>query len=156
MFLRSCAASLHGFTDSGSKRTHLSTSAVFQSPYANPILLVDPDVELGRGLLHQLARHGFCADLAITVDTARTCLWHRDYHAMVVIADPSDSRVLFGLRQLREAAPRTWMVVLTNKTAEPASQVAPDLGCDAYLLQPFRFSDLLFRLESLAHQVRTA
>jgi len=44
----------------------LSASAALQTPFANPILLVDPDLDLGRGLLHQLTRHGFCADLAIT------------------------------------------------------------------------------------------
>jgi hypothetical protein len=64
----------HDFTDSERIRTALSTSAAFQSPFANPILLVDPDADLGRGLLHQLTRHGFCADLAITVEAARACV----------------------------------------------------------------------------------
>jgi hypothetical protein len=121
------------FTDAGPKRTHLSTSAVFRSPYTNPILLVDPDVELGRGLRHQLTRHGFCADLAITADAARACVGHKYYHATVVIADPSDSQALFGLRQLREAAPQTWMVVLASKTAatepRPCSLSAPMRAC---------------------------
>jgi DNA-binding response OmpR family regulator len=146
----------HDFTDLGPKRTPLSTSALFQSPYTNPILLVDPDVDLGRGLRHQLTRHRFCADLAITADAARACVGHKYYHAMVVIADPSNSQALFGLRQLREAAPQTWMVVLASKAADTASEAVLAFGADACLLKPFRFSDLLFRLASLAHHERTA
>jgi hypothetical protein len=74
----------------------LSASAALQSPFANPILLVDPDADLGRGLLHQLTRHGFCADLAITVEAARACVGVRYYRAMVVVADLSDCQHLFG------------------------------------------------------------
>jgi DNA-binding NtrC family response regulator len=87
---------------------------VTQSPFTNPILLVDPDVDLGRGLLQQLTRHGFCADLAITVETARACVGVRYYRAMVVVADLSDCQHLFGLRQLREVSPQTWIIVATG------------------------------------------
>jgi DNA-binding response OmpR family regulator len=142
----------HDFTDVGTKRAHLNTSTV----YVNPILLVDPGVELGSGLQRQLTRHGFCADLAITGDSARACVGHRYYHAIVVVADPSNSQALFGLRQLRELAPQTWMVIIASKFAETASRTVLELGADACLLKPFRFSDLLFRLESFAHQQRAA
>jgi DNA-binding response OmpR family regulator len=142
----------HDFTDVAAKRAHLSTSAV----YASPILLVDPDVQLGSGLQHQLMRHGFCADLAITGDAARVCVGYKHYHAVVVIADPSNSQALFGLRQLREAAPQTWMVVLASKATDTATQTVLALGADACLPKPFRFSELLLRLESLAHQQRAA
>jgi hypothetical protein len=101
----------------------LSTSAAFQSPFTSPILLVDPDVDLGRGLLHQLTRHGFCADLAITVHAARACVGVRYYRATVVVADLSDCQHLFGLRQLRKAAPQTWIIVVATKTEFEACQV---------------------------------
>jgi two-component system, OmpR family, copper resistance phosphate regulon response regulator CusR len=140
------------FTDVGPKRSHSSASTV----YANPILLVDPDVELGSGLRRQLTRHGFCADLAITGGAARACVGHKCYHAIVVVADPSNSQVLFGLRQLREAAPQTWMVVVASKFAATASRTVLELGADSCLVKPFRFSDLLFRLESFAHHKRAA
>jgi len=133
----------------------LSASAALQSPFANPILLVDPDFELGRGLLHQLMRHGFCADLAITVEAARACVGVRYYRAMVVVADLSDCQHLFGLRQLREAAPQTWIIVVVTNTEFEACQVVFSHGGDACLPKPFQFSDLLFRLESLSHLERT-
>jgi DNA-binding response OmpR family regulator len=142
----------HDFNDVRPRRAHANTATV----YVNPILLVDPDVELGSGLRRQLTRHGFCADLAITGDTARACVGHKYYHAIVAIADPSNSQALFGLRQLRESAPRTWMVVIASKFADTASETVLELGADACLLKPFRFSDLLFRLESFAHQQRAA
>ncbi len=142
----------HDFTNVGARRAHLNTSAA----YTNSILLVDPDIELGSGLQRLLTRHGFCADLAITGDAARTCVGHKYYHAIVVIADPSNSQALFGMRQLREAARQTWMVVLASKFADKASRTVLELGADACLVKPFRFSDLLFHLESFAHHQRAA
>jgi len=125
-----------------------------QSPFANPILLVDPDVDLGRGLLHQLTRHSFCADLAITVEAARACVGVRYYRAMVIVADLSDCQHLLGLRQLREVAPQTWIIVVATNTDCEACQVVFSHGADACLPKPFQFSDLLFRLESLSHHGR--
>ena len=145
----------HDFTDAERPRTPLSTSAAFLSPFTNPILVVDPDVDLGRGLLHQLMRHGFCADLAITVDAARACVCVRYYRAMVVVADLSDCQHLFGLRHLRDAALQTWIIVIATNTEFEACQVAFSQGGDACLPKPFQFSDLLFRLESLLHLERT-
>jgi DNA-binding response OmpR family regulator len=154
MSFRYCAVNHPDFSDVGPKRTHLDTSRVFGSSYADPILLVDPNVALGRGLRHQLTRYGFCADLAITLEAARACAEHKYYHAMVVITDPSTSQALIELRQLRAGAPQTWIIVLAIKTADPASEPMLDFGADACLLLPFRFSDLLFRLESFAHRER--
>ncbi len=142
------------FTDTERTRTSLSASAALQSPFANPILLVDPDVDLGRGLLQQLTRHGFCADLAITVEAARACVGVRYYRVMVIVADLSDCQHLFGLRQLREVAPQTWIIVVATNTDFEACQVVFSHGADACLPKPFQFSDLLFRLESLSHDGR--
>jgi hypothetical protein len=44
------------FTDTERTRSSSSTSVVLQSPFANPILLVDPQVDLFRGLQRQLTR----------------------------------------------------------------------------------------------------
>lgn len=145
----------HDFTDTERMRSPLRTSAAFQSLFTNPILVVDPDVDLGRGLLQQLMRHGFRADLAITVDAARACVYVRYYRAMVVVADLSDCQHLFGLRHLRDAAPRTWIIIIATNTGFEACQVAFSHGGDACLAKPFQFSDLLFRLESLLHLERT-
>jgi malate dehydrogenase (oxaloacetate-decarboxylating) len=72
------------------------------------------------------------------------------------VAIVTDGSAILGLRQLREAARQTWMVVLASKFADTASRTVLELGADACLLKPFRFSDLLFRLESLAHHQRAA
>jgi len=143
----------HPFTEH--TRAQLRASAAYQSPFPNPILLVDPDVDLGRGLLHQLTRHGFCADLAITVEAARACVGVRYYRAMVVVADLADGRHRSGLRQLREAAPQTWIIVIATNTEIDACQLIHSHGGDACLAKPFQFSDLLLRLELLAHLDRT-
>jgi DNA-binding response OmpR family regulator len=145
----------HDFTDTERTRAHLNASAAFRSPFTNPILLVDPDVDLGRGLLHQLTRHGFCADLAITVAAAQACVGVRYYRAMVVVADLSDGQHLLGLPQLREAAPQTWIIVVATNTDLEVSQAVLSHGGDACLAKPFQFSDLLLRLESLSHLERT-
>jgi len=144
----------HDFTDTERTRAHLNASAAFRSPFTNPILLVDPDVDLGRGLLHQLTRHGFCADLAITVEAARVCAGVRYYRAMVVVADLLDQQHLVGLRQLREAAPQTWIIAVATNTEFETCQVVFRHGGDACLPKPFQFSDLLLRLESWSHLER--
>jgi DNA-binding response OmpR family regulator len=143
----------HPFTEH--TRAHMRSSAAFQSPFTNPILLVDADVDLGRGLLHQLTRHGFRADLAITVEAAKACVGARYYRAMAVVADLSDCQHLLGLRQLREAAPQTWIIVVATNTELEAREVVFTHGGDACLAKPFQFSDLLLRLESLSHLERT-
>ena len=153
---RNCAVNHPDFSYAGPQRTHLETARVFGSPYADPILLVDPNVALGRGLRHQLTRYGFCADVAITLEAARACIEHKYYHAMVVISDPSHSESLSELRQLRDSAPRTWIIVLAIKTTDPTNDPMLDFGADAWLLIPFKFSDLLFNLESFAHRERAA
>ena len=118
--------------------------------------MVDPHIELGSGLRRQLARHGYRADLAITVDAARACIGHKHYQAMVVVADLSKAPARLGLQQLRDGTPQTWMVVLASTAASTVSQTAVEIGADAYLLRPFRFSDLLLRLASFAHYARGA
>jgi DNA-binding response OmpR family regulator len=143
------------FTDSELARAPSRTAAAFRSTFTNPILLVDPYIDLGRGLLHQLTRHGFRTDLAITVCAARACAGVRYYRAMVVVADLSDSQHLFGLLHLRGAAPQTWIIVVATNTEFDAYQVALSHGGDACLPKPFQFSDLLLRLESLSHLERT-
>ncbi len=142
------------FTDTVRTHTPSSASAALQSPFANPILLVDPHVDLGRGLLQQLTRHGFCADLAITVEAARACVGVRYYRAMVVVADLSDCQHLIGLEQLREAATQTWIIVVATNTDVETCQVVFSNGADGCLPKPFQFSDLLFRLKSLSHDRR--
>jgi DNA-binding response OmpR family regulator len=117
-------------------------------------LLVDPNVALGRGLRHQLIRFGFCADLAITLEAARACTDHEYYHAMVVITDPSISQAVFELRQLRESAPQTRIIVLAMETADPARESMLDAGAAACLQLPLRLPDLLFHLGSFARRER--
>ena len=143
------------FTDSELTRAPLRTSAAFQSPFTNPILVVDPQIDLGRGLLNQLTRHGFRADLAITADAGRACAGVRYYRVMVLVADLSDCQHLFGLRNLRDSAPHTWIIVIATNIEHGACQVAFSHGVDACLPKPFQFSDLLLRLESLLHIERT-
>lgn len=120
---------------------------VFHSARTQPILVVDPQVDLGRGLWHQLTRHGVRADLAITIAAAQNCVGCKDYYSMIAIADLSHLDSLADWRQLREAAPRTWMIVVASKTG----RVESDLGGDVCLPVPFRFSDLLRELASRAY-----
>ena len=143
------------FTEGELTRPSLRASVAFDSPFTNPILLVDPYIDLGRGLLKQLTRHGFRADLAITVCAARVCAGVRYYRAMVVVADLSDSHHLFGLWHLREAAPQTWIIVVATNSELGGSQVALSHGGDACLVKPFQFSALLLHLKSLSHLERT-
>jgi hypothetical protein len=57
----------HDFTDAERARTPLSTSAACRSPFTNPILLVDPDVNLGRHERRVGALRGF--------SSARFAVW---------------------------------------------------------------------------------
>jgi DNA-binding response OmpR family regulator len=121
-----------------------------------PVLMLDPEIELGRGLTQQLARYGFRVDLALTENAARVCLWHRSYRAMIIVADLSRAEGLLQLKRLREAAFQTWMIVLTTQREDEAFEIVRRHGGDACLHRPFRIATLLSCLESIAHQTRAA
>ena len=88
-----------------------------------PVLVLDPEIELGRGLTQQLARYGFRVDLALTENAARVCLWHKSYRAMIIVADLSRPEGLLQLQRMREAALQTWMIVLTTPRENEASEI---------------------------------
>jgi DNA-binding response OmpR family regulator len=120
------------------------------------VLVLDPDIELGRGLTQQLERYGFRADLALTASAARVCLQYKPYRAMLIVADLSRPEGLLELQRLREAACQTWMIVITTQKEDEASEIVLRHGGDACLHRPFQFATLLSRLKSLAHQTRAA
>lgn len=121
-----------------------------------PVLILDPEIGLGRGLAQQLAHYGFRADLALTETASRVCLWYKPYRAMIIVADLSRPEGLLELQRLREAALQTWMIVLTTQGDEKASEIVRRHGGDACLQRPFRIATLLSCLESITHQTRAA
>jgi len=130
-------------------------SAATSSPGATtPVLVLDPEIELGRGLTQQLARYGFRADLAITENAAQVCLRHKLYRAMIVVAELSRPEELLESQRLREAALKTWMIVITTQSEDDATESVLRHGGDTCLHRPFRFATLLSRLESLSHETR--
>jgi len=130
-------------------------SAALGSPGATtPVLVLDPEIELGRGLAQQLARYGFRVDLAITENAARVCLWHKSYWGMIIAADLSRPEGFLQSQRLRDAALQTWMIVITPQRENEASEPVSRHGGDSCLHRPFRFATLLSRLESLSHRTR--
>jgi len=151
---RNCGVRLRHYTDAGPKRNRLRNSP------SVPLISGTADFA-GRSedrpqsrLWHQPTRHGLRADLAITVDAARSFVGYKDYHVVIAIVDLSTLQTLPSWRQLREAAPRTWMIDVARTASDPTGRLEPDFGVDVCLPTPFRFSDLLARLALFSHQRR--
>jgi DNA-binding response OmpR family regulator len=117
-------------------------------------LLVDPNVEHDRQLVEQLNRAGFRTDLALSWSAARVALSANYYHSCVVVANLNESATLEQLDQVRRAALRVWIIVLSDLQPAIAMPPAHRQGIDAVLAAPFSMEDLTSRLAAFSVRAR--
>lgn len=115
-------------------------------------LLIDLNVEHGRGLVDALNRTGFRTDLAMSWGAARAILAVNYYHSCVVVADLDRLTDLEHLKEIRGAAPRVWTLVLSEH--QQAEDLALPAGVDALLSAPFSVRELASRLAQFALHAR--
>jgi DNA-binding response OmpR family regulator len=114
-------------------------------------LLLDPNTGQGGQLIEQLNRAGFRTDFAVSWSAARAALCANYYHSCIVRADVD--RDLERLEELRRAAPRVWIIVLSHVPSDKAPTLAQQ-HIDAALSAPFSMQDLTSRLAAFSLRAR--
>ncbi len=117
-------------------------------------LLVDSNPEHDGQLLEQLNRAGFRTDFAMSWSAARAALGANYFHSCIVVADLDRSGELGQLDELRRAAPRVWIIVLSDLTSENALALAHRHGVDAVLSASCSVQGLTSRLAGFSLRAR--
>src|SRR5882762_1389420 len=104
-------------------------------------LLLDANNQHGGQLVEQLNHAGFKTDFAVSWIAAHAALGANYYHSCIVVADLDQSVDLRELDELRRAAPRVSIIVLSNLPLENALARAHRQGVDALLSAPFSMQD---------------
>ena len=117
-------------------------------------LLIDANNELGGQLVEQLNHAGFKTDFAVSWSAAHAALGANYYHSCIVVADLDQSADLNELDELRRAALRVWIIVLSDLQPEKALLLAHRQGVDAVLSAPFAMEDLTSRLAAFSLRAR--
>ncbi|WP_407493022.1 response regulator transcription factor [Pseudooceanicola sp. MF1-13] len=116
------------------------------------ILMVEDAKDLAEGVITHLARSGIVCDLATTIDEARDFRAVQRYDAMLLDINLPDGSGLGLLRELRAAADRTPVLMLTALSDIDDRVTALDQGADDYLSKPFDQRELEARLRALVRR----
>jgi len=117
-------------------------------------LLLDANLERGGQLVEQLNRAGFRTDFAVSWSAARAALVANYYHSCIVVANLDQSADLEQLDELRRAALRVWIIVLSDLPPDSTLALAHRHDVDGVLLAPFSMQDLTSRLAAFSLRAR--
>ena len=121
----------------------------------SPILLFDPDPAAAAILATQLRHAGFPTHVAPDGDAAILSAGGKQFAAIVVIADLADSQMRHCLRQIRDADPEAWLIIISDPTVDRTREVVRQLGGNAAMDVPFTVSDLARRLSAVPARMPT-
>ncbi len=119
-------------------------------------LLVDAHNEHGGQLVEQLNHAGFKTDFAVSWVAAHAALGANSYQSCVVVADLDRAADFEQLGELRRAALRVWIIILSDLQPEKALVLAHRQWVDAVLSAPFSVQDLTSRLAGFSLRARPA
>ena len=113
------------------------------------ILVVEDDTEIASQVKRQLGKNGFVADVTADGLTAMELGQDRCYAAIVLDLGLPRLDGLSVLRQLRGQGVDTPVIVLTARSTWTERVDGINTGADDYLPKPFRFEELLARLQAV-------
>jgi DNA-binding response OmpR family regulator len=122
--------------------------------YDSRTLLVDANNEHGGQLVEQLNHAGFKTDFAVSWGAAHAALRANSYQSCIVVADLDQSADREQLDELRRAARRVWIIVLSDPQLENVLVLAHRQGIDAVLLAPFSMEALNSQLVAFSLRTR--
>lgn len=109
-----------------------------------PVMLLDSDSSAAAQLATQLRHAGFAIDIVSSTSEALDVLAYRVFSIVVVVADfVDDEEVQQSLTDLRHAAPKAWMLVVTDDPPQRASQIVHQCGADELIVTPFSVGTLI-------------
>ncbi len=102
-----------------------------------PVMIFDSDSSAAAQLAAQLHHAGFPNEVVATVADALDVLRYRVCSTVIVVADRVDDEYFQEcLTDLRHAAPKAWMLVLTDDPPQRAFQMLRQCGADELLVTP--------------------
>jgi DNA-binding response OmpR family regulator len=114
-----------------------------------PVLLLDSDTGAAVQLAAQLRHAGFAIEIVSTAAEALDVLEYRVCSVVVVVADlVSDEECRQCLTDLRHAAPKVWMLVVTDDPPQRAVEIVRQCGADELMVTPFSVAALVQYLAS--------
>jgi DNA-binding response OmpR family regulator len=120
-----------------------------------PILLVEDDHDLARGLKQALQNEGFAVNHVATGEAALAAI-EADVPEMVVLdIGLPDIDGLTVLRRLRDRHTELPVLLLTARASLDDKIAGLDSGADDYLPKPFEIDELLARLRVLQRRLST-
>jgi DNA-binding response OmpR family regulator len=118
------------------------------------VLVVDDEPELRALLAEYLGRQGFSVRAAADAAEARALVAQEAPPVAILDIHMPGENGLSLARWLREAHPRTGIVMLTT-AGEPVDRIVGlELGADDYLPKPFELRELLARVRALQRRIR--
>jgi len=121
-----------------------------------PILLVEDDHDLARGLQRALQNDGFAVNHVATGNEALAALDTEVPEIVVLDLGLPDIDGLTVLKRLRAAHPELPVLLLTARATLGDKVIGLDSGADDYLPKPFDMEELLARLRVLERRRGTA
>jgi len=118
------------------------------------VLLLDPDPEAAHVMASQLRHAGFETHVTTSGPSALLATRTLRFGAIVVVADLTNTERCRDLREIRQSAPRSWLVVIADPMMGRAEDFLHHLGGDALFAAPFTVADLTQRLSTLANRPR--
>jgi DNA-binding response OmpR family regulator len=119
-----------------------------------PVLLVDPELESAAGLATHLELNGFPTHIENTGAGAQAAIKNATFATLIVIADLHDKACLDWLDELRRAAARSWMVVVSSSCDRKTCNLIYRHGGDACIATPVSIDDLTRRLTAFQSRAR--
>jgi DNA-binding response OmpR family regulator len=119
-----------------------------------PVLLLDPDTDRAAKLAAQLELIGFPTRAECSGAGALEAIKDAYFTVLIVVADLDDKDCLDWLDELRRAATRVWMIVISPRCDTNTCDLIYRHGGDACLIAPTSVDDLAKRLTALQSRAR--
>jgi DNA-binding response OmpR family regulator len=121
---------------------------------AQPVLLLDPEKDRAAKLAAQLELNGFPTRAECSGAGALEAIKDEYLATLIVIADIDDKDCLAWLDELRRAAGRVWMIVISSRCDTNTCNLIYRHGGDACLAAPVSIDDLTRRLTAFQLRAR--
>jgi DNA-binding response OmpR family regulator len=117
-----------------------------------PVLLLDSDTDAAVQFAARLRHAGFAIEIVSSTLEALDLLEYRVCSTVVVVADLlDDEEFQQSLTELRHAAPKAWICVVTDDPPQGAREIVRQCGADELFVTPF---ELAMFIQYLAVHIR--
>jgi DNA-binding response OmpR family regulator len=119
-----------------------------------PILLLDPDLNSADELATHLELKGFPTRIERTGAGAQAAMRDAHFATLIVFADLDDNACLDWLDDLRRAAARCWLIVISSLCDAKSCDLIYRHGGDACVTRPVSLDELTLRLTAFQSRSR--